>query len=161
MFGKLGIAVAAGSLLMLAAFSTMALAHGPGGPGRGGHEMWLLARAAGLNHSQIKAAFEHSNLKADRANLKAAHEAVMSCVVSGKDCKTEITTFSNALQAMAQEQMTVWAGLFKEAPNAQQASNVYAQLNDLRSKRKAIMQSVFGTQGPEANPTGGAESSTE
>jgi hypothetical protein len=160
MIGKHVLAVAAGSILMLAAFSAMALAHGFGGPGRGGHEMWLLARAAGLNHSQIASAFENdANLRADRDNLKTTHEAMMTCVVSGKDCGTQITAFSNALQAMAQERMTVWASLLKNAPNAQQAANVYSQLKDLRSKKQQILQNVFGSQPPEASPASGTTSS--
>jgi len=87
MTGKRVIVATAGLVLMLTATSVLALAHGFGGRGGGGHDMWLLARAAGLNHSQIASAFENdANLKTDRANLKTAHEAVMSCLVSGKDC---------------------------------------------------------------------------
>jgi hypothetical protein len=94
--------------------------------------MWLLARAAGLNRSQIASAFKNdTNLKTDRANLKTAHEAMMSCLVSGKDCTSQISSFSNSLQTMAQERMTVWQSLFKTAPNPSQAASVYSQLQQL------------------------------
>jgi len=110
MGGKRVIAVAAGSVLMLAATSVVALAHGFGGGG--GHDMWLLARAAGLNQTQIMSAFKNDpNLKTDRASLKSMHDTMMSCLVSPPqqgDCSSQITAFSNALQAMAQERMMVW-----------------------------------------------------
>jgi hypothetical protein len=161
MNGKRAIAVAAASVLMLAATSVLAMAHGFG-RGEGGHDMWLLARAAGLSRSQIASAFKNdTSLKNDRTNLKAAHEAMMSCLVTGKDCTSQISTFSNAVQAMAQERMTVWQGLFKGASNPSQAANVYSQLQQLHSQKKQIMQSVFGTAGSEASPASGSGSSNE
>lgn len=159
MIGKRAIAVAAGSVLMVAAMSGLALAHGSGGLGGGGHEMWLLAHAAGLNHRQIASAFESdANLATDRGNLKAAHEAMMSCIISGKDCKSEIASFSTALQTMAQERMTVWQNLFKTAPNSAQAANVYSQLKQLHSEKQQIMQSVLGSHGPDGDPGSGTAS---
>ncbi len=157
MIGKRAIAVAAGSILMLMAVSGLALAHGFGGPGGGGHDMWLLARAAGLNHSQIASAFENdANLKTDRANLKTTHEAMMSCLVSGKDCSSQISSFAGAVQAMAQERMTVWQNLFKTAPNPSQAASVYSQLQQLKSQKMQIIQNVLGSQATD----GGSTSST-
>jgi len=153
MIGKRAITAVAGSVLMLAAMSGLALALGFGGHGGDGHEMFLLARAAGLNHSQIRSAFENdTSLKTDRANLKNAHEAMMSCLVSGKDCTSEISSFSTALQAMAQERMTVWQNLFKGAPNPSKASSVYSQLQQLHSQKKQIMQSVRRSKGGEGSP---------
>jgi hypothetical protein len=157
MIGKREIAVAAGSVLMLAFASAPALAHSVGGPGGGHREMWLLARAAGLNHSQIASAFENDlNLKTDRDNLKTAHETMTSCLVSGKDCTSQISSFSNAVQAMAQERMTVWQSLFKTAPNPAQAASVYSQLQQLHSAKKQILQSVLGSQGTLGSPASSA-----
>src|SRR5207253_102172 len=121
----------------------------------GGHEMWLLARAAGLNHSQIATAFGNdANLATDRANLKSAHDAMTSCLVSsavsGSGCTNQIASFSNALQAMAQERLTVWQTLFKTAPNLAQATTVYAQLKQLHSEKQQILQGVLGSSGGEA-----------
>jgi len=156
MIGKRAFVAVAGSVLMLAATSGLALARGFGGPGGGDHDMWLLARAAGLNRSQIASAFENdANLKTDRANLKTIHEAMMSCLVSGKDCTSQISSFSNALQTMAQERMTVWQNLFKTAPNQPQASKVYSQLNQLHSEKKQIIQSVLGSKDGEGSPANG------
>jgi hypothetical protein len=152
MIGKRAIAMAAGSVLMLAAASGLALAHGFGGRGGGGHDMWLLARAAGLNHSEIASAFHNdANLKTDRTNLMTAHEAMMSCLVSGKDCTSQVSAFSSAVQTMAQERMMVWETLFKTAPNPSQAASVYSQLQQLKSQKKQIFQSVFGSQATEGS----------
>jgi hypothetical protein len=147
------IVVVAGAMLMIAGTFGLALAHGFGGPGGPGREMFLLARAAGLSHDQIRSKFENDpNLKADRANLKTAHEAMMACVVSGKDCKTEVAAFSNALQTMAQERMTVWQSLFQSAPNSAQASSLYNQLQQLRSQKQQLVKSVLGSNsGPGAS----------
>lgn len=166
MIGKRAIVVVVGSILMLAATSALVLARGFGGPGGGGHEMWLLARAAGLNHSQIATAFANdTNLPTDRANLKSAHDAMMSCLfsstVSSTGCSTQIASFSSASQTMAQERMTVWQNLLKTAPNLSQAASVYSQLQNLRSQKKQILQSVLGSPTSEAGPTSGAGSSSE
>ncbi len=156
MIGKRTITMVAGSVLMLIAASGMALAHGFGEHGSG-RDMWLLARAAGLNHSQIESAFENdANLKTDHSNLRATHEAMMSCLVAGKDCTGQISSFSNALQAMAQERMTVWQNLFKTAPNPSQAASVYSQLQQLSSQKKQIIQSVLGAQATENGSAGSA-----
>jgi hypothetical protein len=161
MIGKRAIVAVAGSLLVIAATSGLVLAHGFGGPG-GGRQMWLLARAAGLNHEQIRSAFKKDeNLKTARSNLKAAHEAMMSCLVSSKDCTTQISSFSNALQTMAQEQMTVWHDLFKNAPNQSQAATVYSQLKQMRSERMQLMHSVLGFKGDEDTTSTGTTSSDE
>jgi len=165
MIGKRAIGVVAGSILFLAATSAWVLARG-GGPGGGGHEMWLLARAAGLNHSQIALAFANdTNLPMDRANVKSTHDAMMSCIlsstVSGAGCSTQIASFSSALQTMAQERMSVWQNLLKTAPNLPQAASVYSQLQNLRSQKKQIMQSVLGSPTSQAGPASGSDSSNE
>jgi hypothetical protein len=144
---KRAIAVATGSLLVLAATSGFVLAEGFGEHGGGGRDMWLLARAAGLDHSRIATAFaSDTNLATDRTNLKSADEALMSCLVAGaaQGCNSQISSYSSALQSLAQERMTVWQTLFKAAPNPSQAASVYTQLQQLHSTRKQIFQSVFG-----------------
>src|SRR5258708_1214449 len=144
MVGKRAIAAIAGSVVMLAATSGLVLAHGFGGRGGGGHDMGLLAPAAGLKQRQVTSAFQNdANLKTDRTNLKTAHDAMMSCLVSGKDCSSQISAFSSALQTMSQERMTVWQNLFKSAPNPSQASNIYSHLQQLHSQKKQIIQSVL------------------
>jgi hypothetical protein len=149
MLGKCAIAATVGSVLLVAAISSLALAEGFGGHGRGHHnQMFLLAHAAGLSHSEIRTAFKNdTNLKTDRTNLKNAHEALMECLVSGKDCSSQVTALSSAVQAMTQEHMTLWANLFKSAPNPSAAANLYGQLKQLQAQRKQIFQSAFGSQG--------------
>ena len=167
MIRKRAIAVVVGSVVMLAITSGLVLAHGFGGPGAGGHEFWLLAPAAGLNHSQIGSAFTNdANLASDRANLKSAHDAMVSCLLSstvaGAGCTSQIASFSNALQTMVQERMTVWQSLFKTAPNLPQAASVYSQLKQLHSEKQQILQSVLGgSSGNEAGPQGGVATPTE
>jgi hypothetical protein len=153
MTGKRAIAVLAGSMLMLAVVSGFALAHGGfGGSGHGGRDLFLVARAAGLTHSQIASAFKNDpNLKADRGKLKDAHEAMMSCLVSNNDCSSQITSFANAVQAMTQERMTVLHNLFKTAPNLAQATAVYSQLQQLHAQQRQISQSVRASNGNEGS----------
>ena len=161
MIGKRVIAAAGVSALILAGASTMALAHGFGGHGRGDN-LWLLARASGLTHSQIRTAFENdTNLKTDRTNLKNAHEAVISCLLSGGSCTSQITAFSTALSTIATERMSVWEGLFKSAPNLSQASSVYSQLQQLRAQKKQIMQSIFSSSGSSSSTESSGSSSSE
>src|SRR5713101_3552766 len=101
MIAKRAFVSAAASVLILAATSGLVMAHGFGPTGAGGHDIWLLARAAGLNRSQIASAFENdANLKSDRGNFKTAQEAMMTCLVSGKACTSQISSFFNALQTM-------------------------------------------------------------
>jgi len=153
-------------MLAVTATSALVLARGSGGPGAGGHEMWLLARAAGLDRSQIAAAFENdTSLSADKANLKTAHDAVMSCLlsstVSSAGCGTQIASFSGALQTMAQERLNVWQNLLKTAPNLPQAANVYSQLQNLRSQKEQILQGVLGSSNGNAGPAAGTGSPVE
>jgi len=149
MIAKRAIAVVGGLVLILAATHGLALSQGfvHGGKGRGGHDMFLLARAAGLTHEQITTAFQSdTNLKNDFANLKAAHEALISCLLANS-CTTQVASFASAQQALAQERWTVWQNLFKgvSSTNLQQAASVYSQLQQLQSQKKQIFQSVFGS----------------
>jgi hypothetical protein len=153
MIGKRVIAAAGISALILMAASGMALARGHGGHGMGGN-LGLLARAAGLTHSQIRTAFQNdTNLKTDRTNLKNAHEAVISCLLSGGSCTSQITAFSTALSTLATERMSVWEGLFKSAPNLSQASSVYSQLQQLQAQKKQIIQSIFSSSSGQSSST--------
>jgi hypothetical protein len=141
-------------LVLLAGTSGLVMAEGFGGHG-GEHGTWMLARAAGLTHSQIASAFSNdANLVIDRTSLKTAHDAMMTCLVSGNDCSSQIASFSKALQTMAQERMTVWQGLFKSAnpKNLQLAASVYSQLQALYAQKQQILQSALGAQSSEAAP---------
>jgi hypothetical protein len=158
MIAKRVIAVAAGVTLMLAVTFGLALAQGWGGHGHGGgdHGLRLLAHAAGLTGTQIRTAFQNdANLQNDRAALKTAHQALISCLVAG-NCTNQVATYASALQAITQERLTVWQNLFKGAPSLSQAASVYSQLQQLQASKAQIMQSIFGSQGGE----GGSESST-
>ena len=131
----------------------------------GGHQrqMWLLARSAGITHQQIATAFKSdANLATDRANLHSARDAMMTCVVSGGSCSNEISAYSSALQTLAQEKMTVWQNLFKQAPNTSQATTVLGELRQLHATRRQIFQQVFGGQSStsESSPTASSTPST-
>jgi hypothetical protein len=137
--------IAAASLLVIAATSGSALAHGHGG--RDGN-LGLLARAAGINKSQIHSAFHNdAALKTDFANFKASREAMTTCLVSGASCTTQISAYTSAQQALTQEKMTVWQKLFQSAPNAKNAAAVLGQLNQLKAQKHQLMQSVFNKSG--------------
>lgn len=146
MAGKRLTSVIAASALMLAAACGPALARGWSGGGGGERSMFLLARAAGLTRDQVASAFKNdANIKTDRSNLKTDQQAMVTCLVSGASCTTQISAYTTALQTLAQERMNVWQGLFKGAPNTKQASNVLTELQQLQAQRKQIMQQVFGS----------------
>jgi len=108
--------------------------------------MWLLARAAGLSRDQIVAAFRNDpNLKTDITNAHKARQAMVSCIVSAGSCTNQISTYANAQQALTQERMNIWQGLFKDAPNPKQAATVLGELQHLQSQRRQIYQQVIGS----------------
>jgi hypothetical protein len=157
MIAKRAIAVVGGLVLILAATYGLALSQGfrHGGKGGGGHDMFLLARAAGLTHEQISTAFQSdTTLKNDFANLKIARQAMMSCMLAG-NCTNQVASFASAQQALVQERMTVWQKLFQGAgpTNLQQAASVYSQLQQLQSQKKQIFQSVFGSSSSDSAGT--------
>ena len=153
-----GIAVAVG--IAVAATGGMALAHGMrghGGPGGGG--LFILAKAAGIDHSQVHTAFKNdSALKTDFANVKSAHQALMSCLASGGassggSCDTAINNFAGAQQTLTTEKYKVWDGLFKGAPNLNKSTSVLSQMQQLEQQRHALFASVFGkTQNEPGSP---------
>ena len=144
-----GIAVAVG--LAVAATGGLALAHGMGGHGGpGGGGLFILAKAAGVDHSQVHTAFKNdATLKTDFANVKSTHQALMSCLASGGassggSCDTAINNFAAAQQTLTTEKYKVWESLFKGAPNLNKSTSVLSQMQQLEQQRHALMASVFG-----------------
>ncbi len=144
-----GIAVAVG--FMVAATGGLALAHGMGehrGPGGGG--LFILAKAAGIDHSQVHTAFRNdAALKTDFANVTSTRQALIGCLASGGansggSCDTAINNFATAQQALTTEKYKVWEGLFKGAPNLNKSTSVLSQMQQLEQQRHALMASVFG-----------------
>ena len=149
--------VGVASIVAVSALQGAAFEHGKGSHRGGGKgSLWLLARAAGLDRSQIATAFEDdSNLKTARPNLRSAREALTSCLVSGSSCSSQISAYANARQALAQEEMTVWGNLFQGAPDTKRAAAILEQLRQLQAQRKQIFQQIFGS----ATSGSGAQSS--
>lgn len=144
------------SLLGLGVMYGPVFARGGGGGHRGGgdRDLWLLARAAGLSKSQIITAFKNdSNLKTDRSNLRSAHDALTTCLVSASSCTSQISAYANAEQALTQEKMTVWGNLFQGAPNSKQAAAVLGQLQQMREQRKQMFHQAFGSTDSSSAPT--------
>jgi hypothetical protein len=147
------VTMAGAIALGLTAGAGAAMAHG-GGHGR---QMWLLAHAAGITRQQISSAFENdASLATDRTNLHSARDAMMTCVVSGGSCSNEISAYSSALQTVAQEKLTVWQNLFKQAPNTSQATTVLGELRQLHATRKQIFQQAFGARNGSQSSTSGS-----
>src|SRR6202023_3179795 len=101
-----------------------ALAYGHHGH-HGDMQYGMLAHEAGLSRDQIHSAFKGDTaLKTDFQNLKNAKKAMDTCIVAG-NCTSgptgQIAAYANAQQALTQEKMTVWQGLFAGAPNKAQA----------------------------------------
>ena len=78
------VAAATGAILAIACGA--ALAQGFGGHRVSAH-LFMLAKAAGVDHSAIHTAFKgDTNLKTDFQNVKTAHQALLTCLASGGAC---------------------------------------------------------------------------
>lgn len=138
-----------GAALLVAAISAPALAH----ERRGGGEMKLLARAAGISKSDIHSAFKADpNLKADFKNLRSTRDAMNKCIVSGGSCSNEISAYSGAVQKLEQERMQVWQKLFQNAPNRKQAAATLGQLDQLKTERRQIIKQALANQPGSGQP---------
>ena len=143
--------VAAATGVVLAATCGLALAqgwhrHGGGGPGGDG-KLFILAKVAGVDHSQMHTAFKgDAALMTDIGNVKTTHQALTACLVSGTgSCDNQIAAFANAQQALTMEKYKVWEGLFKGAPNATKATTFLSQMQQLEQQKHAMFQQAFGS----------------
>ncbi len=133
-----------GAAALIAAVGAPAFAHGM----HGGHEMGLLARAAGISRSDIHSAFKNdANLKSDFQNVRTTRDAMNKCIVSGGSCSNEISAYSGAVEKLTQERMQVWQKLFQNAPNRKQAAATMGQLEQLRTQRRQIIKQALANQG--------------
>jgi hypothetical protein len=152
--------VAAVAGVVLAATCGLALAQGWGGHGgRGGDgHLFMLAKVAGVDHTAIHTAFKgDTNLKPDFANVKTAHQALMTCLASGSgNCDSQISAFASAQQALTTEKYKVWEGVFKGAPNAGKATTLLGQMQQLKQQRHAIFQQAFGSQAGNTSDASGS-----
>jgi hypothetical protein len=150
--------VAAATGVVLATTCGLALAQGwhrhGGGPGGDG-KLFMLAKVAGVDHSQMHTAFKgDSALKPDFESVKSTHQALVACLVSGTgSCDSQITAFASAQQALTTEKYKVWEGLFKGAPNAGKATTLLGQMQQLQQQRHAMFQAAFGGTSPDASST--------
>lgn len=134
----------------------MASAYGGGhghfhGHGHGGG-LFLLAKAAGISHTDIRTAFQNdaTKLQGDHAALKTARENFINCLLSSSNtsatsCSTQASALVTAKQTAETDKLALWEGLFASAPNKANAANVLTQLQALRAQRKQIMQQAFGS----------------
>jgi hypothetical protein len=143
--------------------------HGHFHHGHGGG-MFLLAKAAGISHSDIKAAFQNdaTKLQADHAALKTARENFVNCLLSSSNtsatsCNSQAGALVTAKQNAENEKLALWQGLFASAPaaNKANAANLLSQLQQLRTERQQIFQKAFAgsnaaaSDAPSANPSDG------
>lgn len=139
---------AASAGIVLAATCGVAAAHGMRGPGGpGGGPMFLLARAAGLSHTQIRTAFHNDpNLKTDFSKMRNTREAMVTCIAKGGSCTNEISAFANANHKLITDKMGVWQKLFQSPhANTKQATAVLGQLRELRDQRHKLFRQVFAS----------------
>jgi|SRR5215469_2324651 len=128
----------------------IASAYGGGhGHGHGHGGLSLLAHAAGISGSSVRAAFQASNLKAQRATLKADRLALINCLISpsstaANSCSSQASQYLTDKQSAASTELTVWEGLFATAGNKANAQSVFASLQQLQATRKQIFQQAFG-----------------
>ena len=150
------VAVAVGAALAIACGAALAQGFGGhrGGPGGDGH-LFLLAKAAGVDHSKMHAAFKSdTNLKTDFHNVKGTHQALVTCLASGANCDSQISAFAAAQQALTVEKYKVWEGVFKGAPDTAKATALLGQMQQLEQQRHAIFQEAFGAQSSAGAPEG-------
>jgi hypothetical protein len=149
------VAVATG--VVVAMTCGLALAQGwhghSGGPG-GDAKLFILAKVAGVDHSQMHTAFKgDAALKPDFESVKSTHQALTSCLVSGTgSCDSQIAAFASAQQALTTEKYKVWEGLFKGAPNAGKATTMLGQMQQLEQQKHAMFQQAFGDKAGGGNP---------
>ena len=142
--------VAAATGMVLAATCGLALAQGwhghRGGPGGDG-KLFMLAKVAGVDHSQMHTAFKSdAALKPDFESVKSTHQALVACLVSGTgSCDSQIAAFASAQQALTTEKYKVWEGLFKGAPNASKATTFLSQMQQLEQQKHAMFRQAFGS----------------
>ena len=136
--------------VVLAGTCGLAAAHGFGGHGgpRGGDgHLFLLARAAGVDHAKIRAAFmKDANLKTDFAKLRSAHQSLISCLASGGACDKQISGYANAKHDLTVEKMTVWESLFKNAPNTKQSTAVLGRMQQIQQQKRALYREIFASK---------------
>jgi hypothetical protein len=142
--------VAAATGVVLAMTCGLALArgwHGRGGGPGGDGKLFMLAKVAGVDHSQMHAAFRGDvALKTDFGNVKTTHQALIACLVSGTgSCDSQIAALASAQQALTMERYKVWEGLFKGAPNAGKATTLLSQMQQLEQQKHAMFQAAFGS----------------
>jgi hypothetical protein len=150
--------VAAATGVVLAATCGLALAqgwHGHRGGSGGDGKLFMLAKVAGVDHSQMHTAFKGDTaLKPDFESVKSTHQALVACLVSGTgSCDSQITAFASAQQALTMEKYKVWEGLFKGAPNAGKATTLLGQMQQLQQQRHAMFQAAFGGTSPDSSST--------
>jgi hypothetical protein len=136
------------------------------GRGHGGG-LFLLAKAAGITHTDIRTAFQNdaTKLQADHAALKTAHENFINCLLSSSNtsatsCSTQASALVAAKQTAETDKLALWEGLFASAPNKAAAANLLTQLQQLQAQRKADIQAALGTNAgssdtPASSPSDG------
>jgi hypothetical protein len=149
------LAVGVGAYGMASAYGG---GHGHWHHGHGGG-LFLLAKAAGITHTDIKTAFQNdaTKLQADRAALKTAHTDFINCLLSSSNtsatsCSTQATALLTAKQTAETDKLALWQGLFASAPNKAAAANLLTQLQQLRAQRKADIQAALGNAGSSDTP---------
>lgn len=148
MISKKRVVSAVAALSLCAMVGGVAMAYGGGHRGgRGGERsLFLLAHAAGVTHTQMKAAFKanEATMKADHAALKTARESLVSCLVSGADCSSQASAFMGAKQTAEKDKLAFWQGLFKGNPNPKKATAVLTEMRQMRESRKKFFEGLMG-----------------
>jgi hypothetical protein len=159
---KKRIAIAA-----VAALSICAGAYGIASANFGGHrghhgggEMFLLAKAGGITHDQIRTAFQSSNVKSDFQKVKADQEALYQCFATNSTCSaTQYLADKNQLET---DKLNVLVGLFNGVPSANRTNiqSVLTQLTSIQASKKALMQQLWHGQGQVQGQTQGTNGDT-
>ena len=142
------VAAAVGAMLVIACGAALAQGFGGHRGGMGGDgSLFLLAKAAGVDHSKMHAAFKgNANLKSDFQNVKSTHQALITCLASGGSCDSQISNFAAAQQTLTVEKYKLWEGVFKGAPDTAKSTALLGQMQQLEQQRHAVFKQAFGVQ---------------
>ena len=153
---RIAIAAVAALSICAGAYGVASASFGRHAHHRGG-EIFLLARAGGITHDQMKTAFQNSGLKADFEKVKGDRTALLNCFATSSDCTTAANTLVTDKNKLEQDKMNVVVGLFDglSSTNRANVQSALTQLTSIQQNRKALMKQIFQNSESQTQGTNG------
>ena len=155
---RIAIAAIAALSICAGAYGVASASFGRHGHHRGG-EIFLLARAGGITHDQMKTAFQNAGLKADFEKVKADRTALLNCFATSSNCTEAANTLVTDRNKLEQDKMNAVVGLFDglSSTNRANVQSALTQLTSIQQSRKALMKQIFQNS---ESPTQGSNGDT-